>query len=131
MKLKVKDIVDNGEIVSLILEMPARIALLQDMVINSHEGQHPIEDLHVTLCASGKEMLPPPPFIYLDGEVYMVEREDKTSTYMKLSPYSVDNLSYYTCGTDRVLHVSITNLTGEARSSIAKVWDYEAEVIWS
>ncbi len=131
MKLKVKDIVDNGEIVSLILQLPAPIALLQDMIINSHEGQHPIKDLHVTLCASGKEMVVVPSFIYLDREVYLVTREDKTSTFMKLSSDSADNLSYYTCGTDRILHVSSTNLTGEARSSIAKVWDYEAEVIWS
>jgi hypothetical protein len=131
MEVNVGGFEDNGEIIQLLLEPNDSILAIQQTINDLYPDQIPINDLHVTLCESGRSILgiAIPWSIRVIDEVYRVSREDKTSFFMKLSKKDSEILKPYTESTDRVLHISITNLTGEPRSSIARVWEYNMEQI--
>jgi len=140
MKVRVLAIVANIEIVQLTLVPSDQLLAEQSRVVTACSGQLPFGELHVTLACSSplsdSHTLPEPPthIEFVDTAV-MAAREDKSSTYLRVSDSSQEQLAHYVRELEgvlgvqlseesRVFHVSLSNLTGAPRGSIAKVWDH-------
>jgi hypothetical protein len=140
MKVAVSAVKANNEIVQLILTPSDELLAEQARVVATCPSQMPFEELHVTLASSPllHENLPlpaPPSHIELVDAASKVEREDKTSVYLRVSDASQKQLEQYVQAiaaavnldlydAERVFHVSLSNLTGASRGSIAKVWNH-------
>jgi len=140
MKVAVSAVNANNEIVQLILTPSDELLAEQARVVATCPNQLPFQELHVTLATSPflHENLPlpaHPPHIELVDVASKVERDDKTSVYLRVSDASQKALEQYVHAiaamvnlslhdVERVFHVSLSNLTGAPRGSIAKVWNH-------
>lgn len=140
MKVAVSAVTANHEIVQLILAPSEELLAEQARVVAACPEQQPFAELHVTLAASeflhANLPLPVhPTHIELVDIASKVSREDKTSVYLRVAEASQKELEQYVLDiavmanlnlqdTERVFHVSLSNLTGTPRGSIAKVWNH-------
>lgn len=140
MKVAVSAINANNEIVQLILTPSDELLAEQARVVAACPNQLPFVELHITLASSTflHENLPLPAYpshIELVDVASKVSREDKTSVYLRVSDASQKALEEYVLAVaamvnlnlydaERVFHVSLSNLTGTSRGSIAKVWNH-------
>ena len=138
MKVAVSAVHDNGEIIQLLL-LPSQELLAEQSRVTAIRGEQlPVRELHVTLASTSgypdKQLPPPPAFVeFLEG-AEVASRSDKTSTYLRVSAASQAELQGYVATLEkalgveglqnptRVFHVSLSNLVGTPRASIAKVW---------
>jgi hypothetical protein len=139
--------IDNGEYLSLVIQNNVYLFLLQKWIVENHPGHVTLNDLHITLGVSPNRnhTNPVPSFhgmIELCREIKVVTREDKSSSYIEVTDACKNDLLKYitdienTCfdgercvfDPARVFHISLTNLTGEPRGSIARVWEHTPTV---
>jgi hypothetical protein len=136
---------DNGEIVQLKLGLSPELLSEQQRVISRCAGQVAVDDLHITLATTvggGFQDLPmPPAWVELLDVSECIAREDKTSVFVRAGDASQAELQQYVVSLERALgvtglqnpervfHVSLSNLTGSPRGSIAKIWNHTSVTV--
>jgi hypothetical protein len=139
MKVEVLGVQDNGEVLQLHLAPSDELVRLST---RSHGGKLlpiPITDLRITLsasCGAGVSLPTPPDSVELSVIAELVARIDKASVFVRANDSSQQELADYVRQVEqaagmrrlldvrRIFHVSLSNLTGAPRGSIAKVWEH-------
>ena len=138
---------EKGDILKWNLEGPIlkKVKLLRDRVLNKNEDAVgiPDGDLHITLAAGpiwskvkreAKDMPEPDFKMNVEPSNKVAEEGPKKSWYVKLKNQNDwKNFLYNMLGKvpnpDRVYHISLANLTGNKRDSVAIVEEYITEDI--
>ena len=138
---------EKGDILKWNLEGPIlkKVKLLRDRVLNKNEDAVgiPDGDLHITLAAGPNwsklkreaRDMPEPDFkMSVEPSIKVAEEGPKKSWYVKLKNQNDwKNFLYNMLGKvpnpDRVYHISLANLTGNKRDSVAIVEQYITEDI--
>jgi hypothetical protein len=142
MRVSTSGIVDNGSSVLLMLQPSQALLFKQEWLVAIHPQQVPVTELHVTLMRrsppSGAPFPAPPAFVEFANDAFLVTEGNKTSVFLRATESSQAELAAYvkrieevtkTPGlrnNERVFHVSLTNLVGLPRQSVANVWECAA-----
>lgn len=145
MKVAILAVHDNGDIVQLRLGPSPELLSEQSRVVSCCAGQVAFADLHITLASSvagATKSLPlPPAFVELCEVSEYIAREDKTSVFVRVSEASQAELSEFVAAMERelgatgmqnperIFHVSLSNLVGTSRGSIAKIWNHTSKKV--
>jgi hypothetical protein len=135
---------DNGSSILLMLDASEELTSQQAWVASVLPAQVPVKELHVTLMRSARKAIPfpaPPPFIELCKEAHLVTDGKKASVYLRVTDAFQSKLLRYVEQIEaslkdsglrnegRVFHVSLTNLIGLPKESVANVWEYPSTIL--
>lgn len=143
MKIPTITLVADGGSILLLVAPTEELLAEQARVVATVPGQRPIRELHVTLMQSAgpNTSLPPVPLptcIELNGQAKLVTHNKKTSVYLRLASKSQLELAQVVAALEnalhisepfssqRIFHVSLTNLVGAPKESVARIWEHRS-----